>query len=45
MRKPAFCICENKDEDQLRNEAQIISSTASLKGNACTDLGETGLEG
>ena len=20
MRKPAFCICENKDADQLRND-------------------------
>ena len=27
MRKPAFCICENKDADQLRgNRAKLISA-------------------
>ena len=26
MRKPAFCICENKDVDQLRSTAQLISA-------------------
>ena len=27
MRKPAFCICENKDADQLRSvTAQLISA-------------------
>ena len=27
MRKPAFCICENKDADQLRsNTAKLISA-------------------
>ena len=25
MRKPAFCICENKDADQLRGYAKLIS--------------------
>ena len=25
MRKPAFCICENKDADQLRGTAKLIS--------------------
>ena len=25
MRKPAFCICENKDADQLCGNAQLIS--------------------
>ena len=24
MRKPSFCICENKDADQLRGNAQLI---------------------
>ena len=24
MRKPAFCICENKDADQLCGTAQLI---------------------
>ena len=26
MRKPAFCICENKDADQLRVNAKLISA-------------------
>ena len=26
MRKPAFCICENKDADQLRGTAKLISA-------------------
>ena len=26
MRKPAFCICENKDADQLRGYAKLISA-------------------
>ena len=26
MRKPAFCICENKDADQLRGNAKLISA-------------------
>ena len=26
MRKPAFCICENKDADQLRGKAKLISA-------------------
>ena len=26
MRKPAFCICENKDADQLCGTAQLISA-------------------
>ena len=26
MRKPAFCICENKDADKLCNNAQLISA-------------------
>ena len=26
MRKPAFCICENKDADQLRGFAKLISA-------------------
>ena len=25
MRKPAFCLCENKDADQLRGTAKLIS--------------------
>ena len=30
MRKPAFCICENKDADQLRGTARFVSD---LVGN------------
>ena len=26
MRKPAFCICENKDIDQFRGTAKLISA-------------------
>ena len=26
VRKPAFCICENKDADQLRGTAKLISA-------------------
>ena len=26
VRKSAFCICENKDADQLRSTAQLIST-------------------
>ena len=26
VRKPAFCICENKDADQLRGAAKLISA-------------------
>ena len=26
LRKPAFCICENKDADQLRGTAKLISA-------------------
>ena len=26
MRKPDFCICENKDADQLRGMAKLISA-------------------
>ena len=26
MRKPTFCICENKDTDQLRVAAKLISA-------------------
>ena len=26
MRKPAFCLCENKDADQLRGTAKLISA-------------------
>ena len=26
MRKPAFCICENKDADQLRGTVKLISA-------------------
>ena len=26
MRKPAFCICENKDADQLRGNRELISA-------------------
>ena len=26
VRKPAFCICENKDADQLRGNAKLISA-------------------
>ena len=26
MRKPAFCMCENKDIDQLRGTAKLISA-------------------
>ena len=26
MRKPAFCICENKDADQLRGKRKLIST-------------------
>ena len=26
MRKPAFCLCENKDADQLRITAKLISA-------------------
>ena len=26
MRKPDFCICENKDADQLRGNAKLISA-------------------
>ena len=26
MRKPTFCICENKDPDQLRGTAKLISA-------------------
>ena len=26
VRKPAFCICENKDADQLRGSAKLISA-------------------
>ena len=26
MRKPFFCICENKDADQLHSNAQLISA-------------------
>ena len=26
MRKPMFCICENKDADQLRGTAKLISA-------------------
>ena len=26
MRKPAFCICKNKDSDQLKVTAQLISA-------------------
>ena len=26
MRKPAFCICENKDADQLRGNRKLISA-------------------
>ena len=26
VRKPAFCICENKDADQLRGYAKLISA-------------------
>ena len=25
VRKPAFCICENKDADQLRGKSKLIS--------------------
>ena len=44
MRKPAFCICENKDADQLRSNCEAdhrlcfryISSTIPLLPKSCT---------
>ena len=30
MRKPVFCICENKGADQLRGNVQLISTVVSL---------------
>ena len=31
MRKPAFCICENKDADQLRSYALIIAFVFAIR--------------
>ena len=30
MRKPTFCICENKDADQLRGDHEAVAVTAKL---------------
>ena len=49
MRKPAFCICENKDADQLRsypedrfshNEAQIMGHLGGIltTKRGCMDI-------
>ena len=32
MRKPAFCICENKDADQLRGNREADQRFFSLYG-------------
>ena len=39
MRKPAFCICENKDADQLRgNRKAHASSRGIIDGSLIEDI-------
>ena len=39
MRKPAFCICENKDADQLRGNTPVICIPGSLGAGDSGDIG------
>ena len=37
MRKPDFCICENKDADQLRGNCEANKDADQLRGNCEAD--------
>ena len=43
MRKPTFCICENKDADQLRGNAPVICVSGPLGAGDTGDI--AGLKG
>ena len=40
MRKPTFCICENKDADQLNPKFQTSSHLLELYSPVCVDPGQ-----
>ena len=34
MRKPDFCICDNKDADQLRGNREVVRTRTHVPGNS-----------